>query len=83
VWLAEQQACVEQLEAWRRRQQATGSEATRAFLVELSEAVKRYMSLVLQPVIGALSACERALLADSKHGARRSATDYLDAFLDA
>ncbi|MFJ7290543.1 DUF2786 domain-containing protein [Streptomyces collinus] len=83
VWLAEQQACVEQLEAWRRRQQATGSEATRAFLVELSEAVKRYMSLVLQPVIGALSACERALLADSKHGARRSAADYLDAFLDA
>lgn len=83
VWLAEQQACVEQLEAWRRRQQGTGSEATRAFLVELSEAVKRYMSLVLQPVIGALSACERALLADSKHGARRSAADYLDAFLEA
>ncbi|WP_141757972.1 DUF2786 domain-containing protein [Streptomyces sp. LUP47B] len=83
VWLSEQQACVEQLEAWRRRQQATGSEATRAFLVELSEAVKRYMSLVLQPVIDALSRCERALLGDSKHGARRSAADYLDAFLDA
>lgn len=63
AWLAEQQACVEQLEAWRRRQQATGSEATRAFLAELSEAVKRYMSLVLQPVVDALSACERALLA--------------------
>ncbi|USQ84698.1 DUF2786 domain-containing protein [Streptomyces phaeoluteigriseus] len=83
VWLAEQQACVEQLEAWRRRHQATGSQATRAFLVELSEAVKRYMSLVLQPVIEALSRCERALLGDSKHGARRSAADYLDAFLDA
>ncbi|GHF32933.1 DUF2786 domain-containing protein [Streptomyces griseoluteus] len=83
VWLAEQQACVEQLEAWRRRHQAGGSEATRAFLAELSEAVKRYMSLVLQPVVDALSACERALLGDSKHGARRSAADYLDAFLDA
>ncbi|WP_405968270.1 DUF2786 domain-containing protein [Streptomyces sp. NBC_00015] len=83
VWLAEQQACVEQLEAWRRRHQATGSEATRAFLVELSEAVKRYMSLVLQPVVDALSVCERSLLGDSKPGARRSAADYLDAFLDA
>ncbi|MFJ4525913.1 DUF2786 domain-containing protein [Streptomyces sp. NPDC088810] len=83
VWLAQQQACVEQLEAWRRRHQATGSEATRAFLAELSEAVKRYMSLVLQPVIDALSACERTLLGDSKYGARRSAADYLDAFLDA
>ncbi|AXE81548.1 hypothetical protein C5746_36555 [Streptomyces atratus] len=83
AWLAEQQACVEQLEAWRRRHQATGSQATRAFLAELSEAVKRYMSLVLQPVVDALSACERALLGDSKHGARRSAADYLDAFLDA
>ncbi|MGW1002018.1 DUF2786 domain-containing protein [Streptomyces sp. NPDC002520] len=83
VWLAEQQARVEQLEAWRRGHQATGSEATRAFLAELSEAVKRYMSLVLQPVIDALSACERTLLGDSKHGARRSAADYLDAFLDA
>ncbi|MEE1805372.1 DUF2786 domain-containing protein [Streptomyces sp. BE133] len=83
AWLAEQQACVERLEAWRRRHQATGSEATQAFLAELSEAVKRYMSLVLQPVVDALSACERALLGDSKHGARRSAADYLDAFLDA
>ncbi|MFJ5271790.1 DUF2786 domain-containing protein [Streptomyces sp. NPDC088358] len=83
VWLAEQQACVEQLEAWRRRCQAAGSESTRAFLAELSEAVKRYMSLVLQPVIDALSACERALFDDSRHGARRSAVDYLDAFLDA
>ncbi|MFF4968328.1 DUF2786 domain-containing protein [Streptomyces sp. NPDC001037] len=83
MWLAEQQTRVEQLEAWRRSHQATGSEATRAFLAELSEAVKRYMSLVLQPVIDALSACERTLLADSRHGARRSATDYLDAFLDA
>ncbi|MBP5908862.1 DUF2786 domain-containing protein [Streptomyces scabiei] len=83
MWLAEQQAGVEQLEAWRRRHQATGSEATRAFLAELSEAVKRYMSLVLQPVVDALSACERALLGDSRHGARRSAADYLDAFLDA
>ncbi|MGW7456517.1 DUF2786 domain-containing protein [Streptomyces sp. NPDC054797] len=82
-WLAEQQARVEQLEAWRRRQQQEGSEATRAFLAELSEADKRYMSLVLQPVIDALSGCERALLADSRHGARRSAADYLEAFLDA
>ncbi|MCI4042333.1 DUF2786 domain-containing protein [Streptomyces sp. TRM75563] len=83
TWLAEQQACVEQLEAWRRRNQDMGSEATRSFLAELSEAVKRYMSLILQPTIDALSACERALLGDSKHGARRSAADYLDAFLDA
>lgn len=83
AWLAEQQACVEQLEAWRRRHQAKGSEATRAFLAELSEAAKRYVSLVLQPVIDALSTCERALLGDSRHGARRSAADYLDAFLDA
>ncbi|WP_406185340.1 hypothetical protein [Streptomyces sp. NBC_01006] len=82
-WLAEQQARVEQLEVWRRRQQQEGSEATRAFLAELSEAGKRYMSLVLQPVIDALSACERALLADSRHGARRSAADYLEAFLDS
>ncbi|CAM5366021.1 hypothetical protein SVIOM342S_04997 [Streptomyces violaceorubidus] len=66
VWLAEQQACVEQLEVWRRRHQAGGSEATRAFLAELSEAVKRYMSHYIQPVVDALSVCERALLADSK-----------------
>ncbi|MFI7359276.1 DUF2786 domain-containing protein [Streptomyces avidinii] len=82
-WVAEQQARIELLEAWRREHQAEGSEAARAFLAELSEAGKRYMSLVLQPVIDALSACERALLADSKHGARRSAADYLGAFLDA
>ncbi|MDR3080665.1 MAG: DUF2786 domain-containing protein [Streptomyces sp.] len=82
TWLAEQQACAEHLEAWRRKQQAKGSEATRGFLAELSEAVKKYMTVVLQPVIDALSDCERALLSDSRHGPRRSAADYLDAFLD-
>ncbi|MFG3045120.1 DUF2786 domain-containing protein [Streptomyces sp. NPDC048241] len=83
AWLVEQEVCVEQLEAWCRRHQATGSESTQAFLAELSEVVTRYMSLVLQPVTDALSACERALLDESRHGARRSAVDYLDAFLDA
>ncbi|MGV9318564.1 DUF2786 domain-containing protein [Streptomyces sp. NPDC003660] len=83
AWLVEQEACVEELEAWCRRHQATGSESTQAFLAELSEVVKRYLSLVLQPVTDALSACERVLLDDSRHGARRSAVDYLDAFLDA
>ncbi|MFJ3659784.1 DUF2786 domain-containing protein [Streptomyces sp. NPDC090119] len=83
AWLVEQEARVEQLEAWCRRHHAAGSEPTRAFLAELSEAGKRYMSLVLRPVIDALSACERALFDDSRHGARRSAVDYLDAFLDA
>ncbi|NEB83299.1 DUF2786 domain-containing protein [Streptomyces anulatus] len=82
AWLAEQQACVQELEAWRRKQQAKGSEATRAFLAELSEAVKRYMSVVLQPVIDALPGCERALLDDSRYGPGRSAADYLGAFLD-
>ncbi|MFJ5142041.1 DUF2786 domain-containing protein [Streptomyces sp. NPDC088707] len=82
AWLAEQQACVHELEVWRRKQQAKGSEATRAFLVELSEAVKRYMSVVLQPVIDALPGCERALLSDSRHGPGRSAADYLGSFLD-
>ncbi|MFD3939524.1 DUF2786 domain-containing protein [Streptomyces sp. NPDC058611] len=82
-WLTEQQVRIERLDAWRREQQATGSEATRAFLGELSEAGKRYMSLVFQPVVDALSGCERALLADSRSGASRSATDYLSAFLDA
>ncbi|MGA5066376.1 DUF2786 domain-containing protein [Streptomyces exfoliatus] len=81
-WLAEQQACAEALETWRRKQQADGSEATRLFLTELSEAVKRYMSVVLQPVVNALTPCERALLTDSKDGPRRSAADYLDVFLD-
>ncbi|MFD7547996.1 DUF2786 domain-containing protein [Streptomyces sp. NPDC059816] len=82
TWIAEQQACVEQLEAWRRTQQAVGSDATRGFLAELSEAVERYVSVVLQPVIDALSDCERALLSDSRPGPRRSAADYLGAFLD-
>ncbi|THA77100.1 DUF2786 domain-containing protein [Streptomyces sp. A0642] len=82
VWLAKQEACAEALEAWRRAHQAGGSDATRAFLAELSEAVKRYTTGVLHPVTGALSACERALLSDSRHGPRRSAADYLDAFLD-
>ncbi|WP_178880338.1 DUF2786 domain-containing protein [Streptomyces acidiscabies] len=81
-WLAEQQASVEELEAWRREQQKAGSEATRAFLAELSETAKRYVSLVLQPVVDALSAGERALLADSRAGARRTAADYLEAFLN-
>lgn len=81
-WLAEQQAAVEQLENWSRKQQATGSEATRAFLAELSESAKRYTSLVRQPVVDALSGCERALLSDSRHGSRRTAADYLQAFLD-
>ncbi|MCX5229258.1 DUF2786 domain-containing protein [Streptomyces sp. NBC_00233] len=81
-WLAEQQACADQLEAWRRAQQETGSEATRAFLAELSEAVKRYATLVLQPVVQALSAGERALLDGSRPGAHRSAADYLDVFFD-
>ncbi|MFE4588878.1 DUF2786 domain-containing protein [Streptomyces laurentii] len=82
LWLAQQQACAEELEVWRRKQQANGSEATRAFLAELSEAVKRYMSVVLQPVIAALSDCERTLLSHSKRGPWRSADDYLGAFLD-
>ncbi|MFJ9597440.1 DUF2786 domain-containing protein [Streptomyces virginiae] len=81
-WLAEQQACVDRLEAWRRAQQETGSEATRAFLAELSEAVKRYATLVLQPVVRALSAGERALLDGSRPGSHRTAVDYLDVFLD-
>ncbi|SNT19244.1 DUF2786 domain-containing protein [Actinacidiphila glaucinigra] len=81
-WLAEQQACTDQLEAWRKAQQATGSEATRAFLAELSETVKRYAMLVLQPVVDALSACERALLNGSRPDAHRNASDYLDMFLD-
>ncbi|MFB7543557.1 DUF2786 domain-containing protein [Streptomyces zaomyceticus] len=81
-WMAEQQACADQLEAWRRAQQATGSEATRAFLAELSEAVKRYASLVLQPAVEALSVGERALLEGSRPGAHRTAADYLDVFLD-
>jgi hypothetical protein len=81
-WLAEQQAYADQLEAWRRAQQEIGSEATRAFLAELSETVKRYATLVLQPVVGALSACERALLDGSRPGAHRNAVDYLDMFLD-
>ncbi|MCM1946141.1 DUF2786 domain-containing protein [Streptomyces sp. G2] len=81
-WLAEQQACADQLEAWRRAQQETGSEATRAFLAELSEAVKRYATLVLRPVVEALSAGERALLDGSRPGAHRNAADYLDVFLD-
>uniref|UniRef100_A0AAU2JZS5 DUF2786 domain-containing protein n=1 Tax=Streptomyces sp. NBC_00049 TaxID=2903617 RepID=A0AAU2JZS5_9ACTN len=82
LWLAEQQARVEQLEAWLRRHRAAGTEATRAFLAELSAGVARYVSLVLDPVIDALSACERDLMDDSGHGARRFAADYLDAFLD-
>lgn len=81
-WLAEQQAGIEQIEAWRRKQQETASEATRAFLAELSEAVRRYMNLMLEPVVKALSTCERGLLDDSRHGSRRSATDYLGVFLD-
>ncbi|MCX5581978.1 DUF2786 domain-containing protein [Streptomyces erythrochromogenes] len=81
-WLAEQQACADQLEAWRRSQQETGSEATRAFLAELSEAVKRYATLVLQPVVEALSAAERALLDGSRPSSHRTAVDYLDVFLD-
>jgi hypothetical protein len=81
-WLAEQQACADELEAWRRAQQVTGSEATRAFLAELSEAVKRYATLVVRPVVDALSSCERALLNGSRPGAHRNAADYLDMFLD-
>ncbi|WP_370415346.1 DUF2786 domain-containing protein [Streptomyces fradiae] len=81
-WLAEQQACVDQLEAWRRAQQETGTEATRGFLAELSEAAKRYATLVLQPVVEALFAGERALLDGSRPGAHRNAADYLDVFLD-
>ncbi|MEU7160285.1 DUF2786 domain-containing protein [Streptomyces chrestomyceticus] len=81
-WLAEQQGCVDQLEAWRRDHQKTGSEATRAFLAELSEAVKRYGTLVLKPVVDALTAGERALLDNSRPGAHRTAADYLEVFLD-
>jgi hypothetical protein len=81
-WLAEQQASVDRLEAWRRVQQESGSEATRAFLAELSEAVKRYATLVLQPVVDALSTCERAVLDGSRPGPHRNAADYLDTFLD-
>ncbi|MFH8407243.1 DUF2786 domain-containing protein [Streptomyces sp. NPDC018019] len=81
-WLAEQQGCADQLEAWRRDQQETGSEATRAFLAELSETVKRYATLVLKPVVDALSTGERALLDRSRPGAHRNAADHLDMFLD-
>ncbi|MGW2849985.1 hypothetical protein [Streptomyces sp. NPDC001274] len=81
-WLVEQQACLDQLEAWRRAQQETGSEAARAFLAELSEVAKRYATLVLQPVVVALSVAERTLLDGSRSGAHRNATDYLEVFLD-
>ncbi|WP_050503004.1 DUF2786 domain-containing protein [Streptomyces monomycini] len=81
-WLAEQQACADHLEAWRRAHQETGSEATRAFLAELSETAKRYATLVLKPVVDALSVAERALLDGSRPGAHRNAAEYLDIFLD-
>ncbi|MFF4387851.1 DUF2786 domain-containing protein [Streptomyces sp. NPDC001552] len=82
-WLAEQQASADRLDAWCQEQQASASEASRSFLAELIEAVQRYVSLVLQPVIDALSGCERALFVESATGARRSAADYLSAYLDA
>ncbi|MFD9716099.1 DUF2786 domain-containing protein [Streptomyces sp. NPDC059076] len=80
-WLAEQQASAEQLEIWVQRHEQE-SESTRAFLEDLSEAAERYLSTVLQPVVDALSPCERALLLDSEDGPQRSAADYLNAFLD-
>ncbi|MEU0837307.1 hypothetical protein [Streptomyces sp. NPDC005969] len=49
----------------RTRREPVGVCAT-----QLWDRGKRYMSLVLQPVIDALSACERTLLGDSKYGAR-------------
>ncbi|MFJ7266421.1 DUF2786 domain-containing protein [Streptomyces sp. NPDC099050] len=82
-WLAEQQASADRLDAWCKEQQASASEATLGFLAEFAEVVERYSSLVIQPVIDALSECERAVFTESATGARRSAADYLSAYLEA
>lgn len=82
-WLAEQQVRADHLDAWCSEQQETASEVTGGFLAELAGAGQRYVSLVIQPVIDALSTAERDVLGGSTSGARRSAVDYLSAFLDA
>ncbi|MER7109310.1 DUF2786 domain-containing protein [Streptomyces sp. NPDC000229] len=82
VWLAEQQAYADRLEVWRTAQHAIGSEAIRGFLAELSPVIKKYMSVVLQPTVDALSPAERRLWRESGRAADRNADAYLDAFLD-
>ena len=82
VWLAEQHAYADRLEVWRAAQQAIGSEVVRGFLTELSTAVRKYRSVVLQPTVDALSPAERRMWRESGRGVDRSVGEYLDAFLD-
>ncbi|WP_407111345.1 DUF2786 domain-containing protein [Streptomyces sp. DSM 116494] len=82
VWLAEQQAYADRLEVWRTAEHAIGSGPVRAFLVELSPVIKRYMSVVVQPTVDALSPVERRLWRASGRAVDRCAGEYLDAFVD-
>ncbi|QIK06136.1 DUF2786 domain-containing protein [Streptomyces sp. ID38640] len=82
AFLAEQQLCARYLCEWCQKQASDASEVTEAFLMELSELVETYCSQVVQPVIGALSACERALFHTAALPDRRARHEYLTEFLD-
>ncbi|WP_158713404.1 DUF2786 domain-containing protein [Streptomyces sp. NRRL F-525] len=80
--IAEQQLSVRELEAWCDKHRRGAFAATEEFLAELHEFTESYVSEVLDPVIGSLSACERDLFHTATSFERRVRNEYLGEFLD-
>ncbi|MEV6126309.1 DUF2786 domain-containing protein [Streptomyces violaceusniger] len=81
AFLAEQQLCAEHLNAWCDEHARGASDATEAFLAELSESVESYDTRVVHPVTETLSRCENALLHAATSPQRRAQHAYLAEFL--
>ncbi|MFD8332948.1 DUF2786 domain-containing protein [Streptomyces solisilvae] len=81
-FLTEQRLCAERLDEWCEKHASGASEATGAFLEELSESIESYRDRVVQPVIDSLSACERALFDTTPLAEPRARHEYLAEFLD-
>jgi hypothetical protein len=82
AFIAEQQLCAEKLGEWCDKHARAASQETEGFLAELNESAEAYVSEVIDPLIGSLSACERALFHTATSPERRARNEYLSEFLD-
>ncbi|MFF6803879.1 DUF2786 domain-containing protein [Streptomyces sp. NPDC012616] len=80
--IAEQQLCAAELQTWCDKHERGASQATEGFLTELHESAEAYAEKVLDPLIGSLSGCERALFRTAMSLERRDRNDYLTEFVD-
>jgi len=82
AFIAEQQLCVEELGEWCDKHARGASQATEEFLAELHEFAEVYVSEVIDPLVGSLSACERTLFRTAMSPESRARNEYLSEFLD-